>query len=177
MPFRDFDADRQEVSTLVARTGDVEVHLMTWQDLPEVEALRRTNQQWLAEWVVDDATRKNTGALSFAVKLEGQIVGELTLWNVDRKSATMPPTLGYWIDQSHARRGIMKVAVAETLAYAHRELALRRVLVPIAADNAASLALARSLGLLKFGEARYNGVHARHIVYAAERSDSADLQV
>lgn len=175
MPFRDFDADREEVSTLVAKRGNLEVRLMTWQDLSAFEELRDTNREWLAEWVVDNAVKKNTGALSFAVTLDEVPVGELTLWNVDRSHTLTSPSLSYWIDRAHARRGIMKFAVWAVLEHAINKLDLGAILIPIAHENTASVALADSLRLRRLGEADYEGAHSRHVVYVAERGTTNDL--
>lgn len=175
MPFKDFDLGRPEVSTLVARQGDLEVHLTTWQDLPELDALREANHDWLAEWTVRSVAKRNTGSLTFAVKRGGGAVGELVLWNTDRAHTLVPPSLSYWIDQGHTRRGIMKFAVQAVLDHAMNKLNLTQVLVPIALENEASLALAESLHLRRMGETKYDAAHAKHAVYAAERSKNADL--
>jgi RimJ/RimL family protein N-acetyltransferase len=175
MPFKDFDSGRPEVSTLVASRAALEVHLMTWQDLPPFDELRERNREWLSEWVVDNAVKKNTGALSFAVKLSDEPVGEVVIWNVARERSKVSPSISYWVDERHARCGIMKFAVQAVLDHAFGELSLDRVLVPIANDNVASLALAKSLGLKRMGSVDYEGAHARHTMFAAERSSSADL--
>lgn len=175
MPFKDFDLDRPEVSTLVARQGDLEVHLTTWQDLPELDALRKANRDWLAEWTVRSVAKRNTGSLTFAVKRGGRAVGELVLWNTDREHTLVSPSLSYWVDQAHARQGIMGFAVRAVLHHATTTLRLEQVLVPIALENEASLALAESLQLRRMGEAKYDAAHAKHMVYAAERNNDANL--
>lgn len=172
MPFKDFDLDRPDATTLVAESNGVQVHLATWQDLPELDALREANRDWLAEWTISNAVKQRTGALSFAVKRDGAVVGELSVWNVDRGQSAVSPSLSYWVAQPHARQGIMKFAVAAVLRHTHQVLHLDQVLVPIAVDNVASLALAESLGLRKFGQAEYTGAHSRHVVYVAEKREA-----
>lgn len=171
----DFDRGRPEVSTLVASRAALEVHLMTWQDLPPFDELRERNREWLSEWVVDNAVKKNTGAVSFAVKLNDEPVGEVVIWNVARGTSMVNPSMSYWVDERHTRCGIMKFAVRAVLDHARKKMNLDLVLVPIANDNAASLALAKSLGLKKMGSVNYDGAHARHTMFAEDWRTDADV--
>jgi RimJ/RimL family protein N-acetyltransferase len=175
MPFKDFDSGRPEVSTLVASRAALEVHLMTWQDLPPFDELRERNREWLSEWVVDNAVKKNTNAVSFAVKLNDEPVGEVVIWNVARETSMVNPSMSYWVDERHARCGIMKFAVRAVLDHARESMKLSTVLVPIANDNVASLALAKSLGLTRLGSVDYDGAHARHTMFAEDWSRDANL--
>lgn len=167
MRFRDFDAETIHPDPEVARSGFIGVRLSTWQDMPEVDALRQTNHDWLEPWTLSNF-KTSGGASSFVVRFNHEVVGELILWNLDRRTPQSSPTLSYWVSQDHARRGIMSFAVRAVLDYAHQALNVDTVMVPVSEDNEASLGLVRKLGLRELGP-RSVPRHGRHLLFTSER--------
>jgi ribosomal-protein-alanine N-acetyltransferase len=73
--------------------------------------------------------------------------------------------LGYWIGAPFARQGYMREGLALVLEYAFEELLLHRLEANILPENAASLALVRSLGFQR------EGLSPRYLKIAGEWRD------
>ena len=92
--------------------------------------VRQANQVWLGRWDATPPSQKlgaprSFGAmvrhlrrearagrqLPFVVEYDGKFVGQLTVSNIVRGSAQFG-SIGYWIDEAYAGRGIMPRAVA-----------------------------------------------------------------
>lgn len=166
MRFRDFDSGLEHVSPVVCRSGFIAVRLTTWQDMPAVEDLRNKNHDWLAPWTLRNFSASGS-AKSFVIVFGAVPVGEVILWNLERRTPQSSPTLSYWIDQDHARRGVMSYALPEVLRYVHEKLQVDTVLVPISEDNEASIGLARKIGLRELGP-RSMPNESRHLMFSSE---------
>ncbi|MDR1806967.1 MAG: GNAT family N-acetyltransferase [Propionibacteriaceae bacterium] len=92
------------------------------------------------------------------------VVGQCTLNNVTYGSARFA-TIGYWIGQEWAGRGIVPVAVALATDYAMKVMALHRVEICVRPENAASLRVVEKLGF------RYEGIRPRYIHIAGAWRD------
>lgn len=133
-----------------------------WQDA------RSRNREWLKQW---DATNpdgkvinptfqdvfrqskqsaKNGNAYMFAIEVDGQFVGQITLGNVIWGSLR-EAYIGYWIDERHANRGIMTTSVALLTHYALLEANLHRIEIAIRPENAPSLRVVEKLGFRNEG--------------------------
>ncbi|WP_035776729.1 GNAT family protein, partial [Arthrobacter sp. H5] len=73
------------------------------------------------------------------------IAGQLTVSGIVWGSA-MTATLGYWVDQARAGRGIAPAAVALATDHCFGKLGLHRMEINIRPENAASLSVVRKLG-------------------------------
>lgn len=125
--------------------------------------LRAANSAWTATW---DATspypvhgRRRFGdlvaqydlearagrALPLAIEYRGALVGQVNVSNIVRGS-WWSCSIGYWISQSVAGRGIMPTAVATVGDHCLSVLRLHRLEINIRPENAASLAVVRKLG-------------------------------
>jgi [ribosomal protein S5]-alanine N-acetyltransferase len=150
--------------------------------------LRRENVEWLGPW---ESTRppgsdaKTTGyrsltrdlirqgragrALPFVVTYDGEVVGQLTVTGVTWGSARWAQ-IGYWIDEGHAGRGIMPVAVALACDHCYFAMGLHRIEIAIRPENVASLRIVEKLGFTQVGLApRYlhiNGQWRDHLLFA-----------
>ncbi|MCW2545062.1 MAG: GCN5-related N-acetyltransferase [Frankiales bacterium] len=93
-------------------------------------------------------------SLPFAVTYDGQLVGQLTVAGIHR-GAAQSATIGYWIDESHAGRGITPTAVAMAVDHCFARVGLHRVEISIRPDNRASLRVVEKVGF------RDEGVHQR----------------
>jgi len=115
--------------------------------------------------------------LPFAVLYDGTFVGQLNVSTVVRGSLHSA-SLGYWIDQRVAGRGIMPTAVALASDHCFWTVGLHRIEVNIRPENAASRRVVEKLGFREEG-VRLRFLHIAgdwrdHISYALLRDEAAD---
>jgi ribosomal-protein-alanine N-acetyltransferase len=140
------------------------------RDRPAWEALRRANASWLERWEatsptgeppssfrsyvrsLDRSARAGT-ALPFVVELDDELVGQLTVSSITRGSF-WSATIGYWVSQHVAGRGITPLAVAMVSDYAWFEVGLHRIEINIRPENTASLRVVDKLGFRDEGVRR-----------------------
>ncbi len=154
---------------------------------------RRRSAAWLVRW---DATvppgassrpasygalvrRMNRQAregttFPFAIEVDGDFAGQVTVNNVVRGSAQFA-SVGYWIDQRFAGRGVMPRAVAMTIDHCFGPLGLHRVEVAIRPENTNSLRVVEKLGIPEIGYAprflHIDGDWRDHRLYAITAED------
>ncbi|VXC16551.1 GNAT family N-acetyltransferase [Nocardioides sp. AX2bis] len=154
---------------------------------------RRRSAAWLVRW---DATvppggstrpasygalvrRMNRQAregttFPFAIEVDGAFAGQVTVNNVVRGSAQFA-SVGYWIDQRFAGRGVMPRAVAMTIDHCFGPLGLHRVEVAIRPENTNSLRVVEKLGIPEVGYAprflHIDGDWRDHRLYAITAED------
>lgn len=103
------------------------------------------------------------GMGSWVFDLDGRVVGLGHLW----PSAQLPggvPEFGWLLDRGHWGRGLATEAAGAILDHGLRGLGLSSVWALVHRDNAASLALARRLGLLEVGGDEHHGAPHRVFV-------------
>lgn len=110
-------------------------------------------------------------AMPFVVEVDGFFAGQLAVepivWGAVRSA-----TLGYWIGQHWAGRGVMTLCVAMALDHLLGEqVRLHRVEVNIRPENAASLAVVAKLGL------RDEGLRQRYMHVAGRWADHRSFAV
>jgi ribosomal-protein-alanine N-acetyltransferase len=97
------------------------------------------------------------------------IIGQLTVSSIVWGSAMMA-TLGYWVDQARAGRGIAPTAVALVTDHCFQALGLHRMEINIRPENGPSLRVVEKLGFRDEGyRPRYlhiNGEWADHRSFA-----------
>ncbi|UFU07309.1 GNAT family N-acetyltransferase [Ruania halotolerans] len=156
------------------------------------EALRRRNAAWLAPWEATSpdvrpyrptfgqyvrdqarAAREDTG-YSFVMDHRGELVGQVTIAGVTRGSL-QAASIGYWISEHMAGRGITPLAVAMAADYCWFSLRLHRVEINIRPENAASLRVVAKLGFreegLRRGYLHIQGTWADHRSFALNREE------
>ncbi|WP_029253002.1 GNAT family N-acetyltransferase [Paraoerskovia marina] len=150
--------------TLTDEPSGVVLRPLRRRDGIEWSALRERNAAWLDEWEATSPTgpgpaptfgeyvrlltaqaRAGT-ALPFAVELEGELVGQLTVSGITYGSLR-GAALGYWIGEHVAGRGVIPTAVAMSVDYMFTVLGLHRVEVNIRPENRPSLRVVEKLGL------------------------------
>jgi len=155
--------------------------------------VREQNKLWLLRW---DATtppgsnaRPRTFAamvramqtearagrqLPFAIDFEGEFVGQLTVNNITRGSGQFA-SIGYWIDEQYAGRGLTTRAVAMAIDHCFFVLRLHRVEVAIRPENVASLRVVEKLGINEYGYAprflHIDGDWRDHRLFAITREE------
>ena len=110
----------------------------------------------------------------FAVTYEDRLVGQVTAANVVR-GAFDSATLGYWVDQEVAGRGVVPTAVALVVDHLFDVVGLHRVEANVRPENAPSLRVVDKLGFRCEGRhERYlfiDGGWRDHLTYAVVRED------
>lgn len=169
---------------------------MTRRDAARWAQLRRRNLSWLAEWeatqppqagstnasyrsMTRDLIRqgRHGKALPFVLTYHEEMVGQVTVTGITWGSARWAQ-VGYWIDESHAGKGIMPVAVALACDHCLTTMGLHRIEIAIRPENTASLRVVEKLGFPLLGTApRYlhiNGQWRDHLLFAITAEDVPD---
>ena len=158
-----------------------------WSDL------RAANRDWLRQWeatmppggggrpttfrgLVRRLTRmaRDGQALPFAIEVDGAFAGQWTVNNIVRGSALFA-SVGYWIGQEYAGRGLTPLAVALAIDHCFGAEGLHRVEVAIRPENTNSLRVVEKLGIERCGYApRYlhiNGDWRDHVLFGITREE------
>jgi ribosomal-protein-alanine N-acetyltransferase len=175
------------------RVGEVTLRPLARSDKDAWREVRHRNAEWLRPW---DATvppggdvRPTTyGALirrlsksaregavfPFAVEVDGDFAGQLTVNNIVRGSAQFA-SMGYWLDQRFAGRGVMPLAVAMAIDHCFFTAGLHRIEICIRPENTNSLRVVEKLGMREVGLAprflHIDGDWRDHRIYAVTREE------
>src|SRR5215813_6436390 len=151
-------------------------------DFPEWAALREASRSfltpWEPTWLHDDLTRgafrRRLKRYAEDLRADNALVGGLTLANV-RRGVAQAGSLGYWIGEAYAMRGLMTAGVLALIPFAFGTLRLHRLEAACIPNNVASVRLLEKTGFRREGFAReylcINGVWQDHLLYALLRSD------
>lgn len=140
---------------------------------------------WEPTWPPDDLTRSafrrrikryqrdvrdDTGAPFFIFRTgDDRLVGGLTLTAI-RRGVSQTCSLGYWMGERHAGKGLMSDAVRTVLAHAFDELRLHRIEAASMPSNTRSIALLEKVGFSREGFARryllIDGRWQDHVLFA-----------
>jgi [ribosomal protein S5]-alanine N-acetyltransferase len=179
--------------------GPVRLRPLRLRDGPAWVESRSHNVEWLREWeatppgapadvptsmatfvTMTRRLRREARAgrgLPFAVDYDGTFAGQLNASNVVRGSLHST-SLGYWIDQRFAGRGIMPTAVALISDHCFWTVGLHRIEVNIRPENTASRRVVEKLGFreegLRRGFLHIAGDWRDHLSYALIRDEAAD---
>ncbi|WP_413451311.1 GNAT family protein [Georgenia phoenicis] len=142
--------------------GGVRLRLLRYGDRAAWESVRRRNAEWLRPWeatspvpaapvgfrdYVAQSRRqgKRGEALTFVIEADGELVGQLSVSSITL-GALRGASIGYWVDQAVAGRGITPTAVAIATDYCFTVLRLHRIEINIRPENTASLRVVEKLG-------------------------------
>jgi ribosomal-protein-alanine N-acetyltransferase len=132
---------------------DLQLRPLRLRDGRRWRALRTRNADWLEPWEATLPANREARAgraMPFGLAVQEELVGQLSVGAI-AFSSLRSCTIGYWIDQAHAGRGLMTRAVALVGDYCFLQLQLHRIEINIRPENAASLAVVRNLGFRKEG--------------------------
>ncbi len=174
-------------------SGDLILRPIHFRDKKEWTEVRSRNSEWLAPWEASNpapgghlpnyrqmvaslnAQARQASALPFVITEripgfpEPRIVGQLTVSSIMWGSA-MTATLGYWVDQARAGRGIAPTAVAMATDHCFEALGLHRMEINIRPENGPSLRVVEKLGFRDEGRRErflhINGEWADHRSFA-----------
>ncbi len=173
--------------------GPLRLRPISYRDRTAWRRVRQRNAAWLTRWDATtppgaDGRPRTFGAmvramrrearagrqLPFAVEYDGRFIGQLTVNNVVRGSAQFG-SVGYWIDEAYAGRGLMTRAVAMAVDHCFFAVRLHRIEVAIRPENAASLRVVEKLGIPEVGYApcylHIDGDWRDHRLFAICRED------
>ncbi|WIM95526.1 GNAT family N-acetyltransferase [Actinoplanes oblitus] len=161
------------------------VRALTLEDVPELTAVLVGTRDYLAPWdpirdesfyteagqrqVITDLLRAGN-ALPHVILDEGRIAGRINLNSIIR-GPFQSASLGYWVAERHAGRGLASAAVAEVLRLAFTEYGLHRVEAGTLLHNERSQRV-----LLKNGFERF-GMAPRYLHIAGEWQDHYLYQI
>jgi ribosomal-protein-alanine N-acetyltransferase len=91
-------------------------------------------------------------AMPFALLVDDEFAGQVTVNNIVRGSAQFA-SIGYWIDQRFAGRGVMPLAVAMAIDHCFILAGLHRIEIAIRPENTNSLRVVEKLGIRQCGMA------------------------
>jgi [ribosomal protein S5]-alanine N-acetyltransferase len=157
-------------------------------------AVRRRNVAWFAPWDATvppggDARPTTFGGLvrrqlraaregttyPFVVEVDGDFAGQVTVNNIVRGSAQFG-SVGYWLDQAHAGRGVMPRAVAMVIDHCFFTAGLHRLEICIRPENSNSLRVVEKLGIREVGYApgflHIDGDWRDHRIYAVTKEEA-----
>jgi ribosomal-protein-alanine N-acetyltransferase len=153
--------------------GGVHVRSIRARDTRPLRALLKENRSWLEKWEatipgysefppVGDIIRsllrlaKQNQAAPFIIEHGGEVVGQVTVSGLSFGSLSSG-SIGYWISQDRAGKGITPTAVALVADWCFTGLGIHRVEICIRPENVSSLRIVRKLGM------RYEGLRRRYI--------------
>ncbi|MHB1593020.1 MAG: GNAT family N-acetyltransferase [Streptosporangiaceae bacterium] len=112
--------------------------------------------------------------LPWVVTYDGRFAGQLTVGNIIWGSARSA-SVGYWIDQEFAGRGVIPTALAMALDHSFTVVGLHRIEATIRPENRASRRVVEKLGFHDEGIRRrslhVDGAWRDHICYALTAED------
>lgn len=176
---------------IILREGEITLRPLRFRDRSRWLTVRAKNREWLSPWeatapLAEDRNKLPTyyemvafhnregragRALSFAIWVGDQLSGQITLGGITY-GAQRGAHIGYWIDKSHANRGITTRAVRELTRYGLEELRLHRIEIAIRPENAPSKRVAEKAGYqfegLRMRYLHIDGDWRDHIVFVKE---------
>ncbi|WGW12686.1 GNAT family protein [Saxibacter everestensis] len=136
---------------------------LSMRDAKAFKEVRQRNRRWLARWEASSpelrgqlptfrqmvrhlsSQARSGSALPFAIEFEGEFAGQLTVSGITWGSLRSV-SIGYWIDERWAGRGLVPTSVALATDFCFFELNLHRAEINIRPENKASLRVVEKLG-------------------------------
>lgn len=167
--------------------GPLEVRPLSRGDELDWIDIRQRNRRWLQPWEATTPPGSAPASASFATivrrdrkqwrndtgypavaTFEGDLVARVSIYGIQWGAARWG-SLGYWIDEGHAGRGIVPTAVAMLSSMAF-DRGLHRLEIAVRPENERSVAVARKLGFAEEGMRRsylfIDGQWRDHLIFA-----------
>jgi ribosomal-protein-alanine N-acetyltransferase len=148
--------------------------LLPWEPAWPFDALSRTAyrrrlRQQQAEW------RSGQGLTLFVfLRRSGELLGGVSVTNL-RRGVAQTASLGYWVGERHARKGVMTEGLLLTLDFLFIDLGLHRVEAATLPHNTASRRLLEKIGFSEEGRGRgylrIAGEWQDHVLYGLLAED------
>ncbi len=167
--------------TVPREYGPISIRLIKQRDARVLQSELMSNRAWLRPWEATSPDGpvsfdmrlgirrllqqyRDGGGVPFVMEYDGEIAGQLNVWGIARGSLSSA-TIGYWVSERFAGRGVTPTAVALATDVAFGELGLHRMEICIRPENHASLRVVEKLGF------RYEGLRRRFIHIAGDWRD------
>ena len=180
----------------VLQAGEITLRPVERRDAYAWELARKRSAAWLHPW---DATSppgtparpktyakaithlqraaRRGQACPFTLEVDGEFAGQVSVNNIVRGSAQFA-SIGYWIEERFAGRGLMPRAVAMVIDHCLTAGRLHRVEICIRPENSNSLRVVEKLGLREVGFAplylHIDGEWRDHRIYAITVEELGD---
>ncbi|MBG6108386.1 GNAT family N-acetyltransferase [Frigoribacterium sp. CG_9.8] len=155
------------------REGKTTIRPIRLRDARLLERELLENRGWLRKWEATNphgamsfdvrssirslqANARAGFGLPFAIEFDGEFAGQLNLSGITYGSLSSA-TIGYWVSERFAGKGVTPTAVALAADYAFFQVGLHRLEICIRPENAPSLRVVEKLGF------RYEGLRRRYI--------------
>jgi ribosomal-protein-alanine N-acetyltransferase len=159
--------------TVPYRHGPISIRLVRQRDARVLQAELLGNRSWLRRWEATSPDGpvsfdmrsgvrrllqqyRDGGGVPFVMEYDGEVAGQLNVWGLSRGSLSSA-TIGYWVSERFAGRGITPTSVALATDLCFTEMRLHRMEICIRPENVASLRVVEKLGF------RYEGLRRRYI--------------
>nr|WP_274637935.1 GNAT family protein [Microbacterium bovistercoris] len=153
--------------------GAVSIRLVRAKDARALQHELMANRGWLRPWEATSPDGpvsldmrlgirrllqqyRDGNGVPFVMEWDGQLAGQLNVWGIARGSLASA-TIGYWVSERFAGRGITPISVALATDICFTEMRLHRMEICIRPENKASLRVVAKLGF------RYEGLRRRYI--------------
>lgn len=93
--------------------------------------------------------REKGTAYTYAMELDGKVVGDVSLRNID--DAARPPEIGYWVSPDHSGKGLTTRAVKALTDLGINSLGLDKIVIKANPENVASNKVAEKAGYTLVG--------------------------
>jgi ribosomal-protein-alanine N-acetyltransferase len=162
--------DYEEWATLRARSRDF---LTPWEPSWPPDALSRASYRARLTRYGED-WRTDQGYNFFVFRADERLVGGIGLSNI-RRGVAETASLGYWVGEPFARRGVMSAALPLVIDFAFNRLRLHRVEAACLPHNDGSRTVLLRTGFQQEGYARrylqIDGKWQDHLLFAILRED------
>jgi ribosomal-protein-alanine N-acetyltransferase len=155
------------------REGKTTIRPIRLKDARVLEREMLDNRGWLRKWEATNphgamsfdvragirSLQANSRAgfgLPFAIEYDGEFAGQLNVSGITYGSLSSA-TIGYWVSERFAGRGVTPTAVSLASDYAFFQVGLHRMEICIRPENGPSLRVVEKLGF------RYEGLRRRYI--------------
>ena len=152
---------------------DVSVRPLRLRDWRELEDILQSERRWLEPWeatvpggskqldvkgMVRSLLRQHRdgSAIAGIIEYQGTMVGQLNVANILYGSVSSG-SIGYWVSEKYAGRGITPAAVALITDYMFIRMGIHRAEIAIRPENKSSLRVVEKLGF------RHEGTKHRYI--------------
>lgn len=176
--------------------GELTVRPVRMRDARSLDALLGDNRAWLSQWEATHPSQRESvrpgladirasiraqrsaekagTALPMVIECDGVLAGQLNVSSIVRGSVSSA-TIGYWVSEQFAGRGLMTRAVALVTDYCFSQLGLHRMEICVRPENRPSQRVVEKLGFRFEGLRRrfihINGAWADHFCYAVVREE------
>jgi len=177
--------------TTPRRHGTVAIRLVRQRDARVLQQELLSNRAWLRPWEATSPDGpvsfdmrtgvrrllqqyRDGAGVPFVMEDDGELAGQLNVWGIARGSLASA-TIGYWVSERFAGRGITTASVALATDVCFDEMRLHRMEICIRPENQASLRVVEKLGFRYEGLRRrfihINGDWRDHYAFALTRED------